>query len=78
MQTLEDNPLTDFVELPEQLTDLRYSNLICGVIKGALEMINMDVECNFEKDTLRGDDTNEIRLKFLSAHPEQYPFKDDD
>lgn len=41
-------------------------------------MVNMDVECSFEKDMLRGDDMNEIRLKFVSAAPEQYPFKDDD
>jgi hypothetical protein len=38
-QILEDNPLTDFVELPEQLAGLKYSNLLCGVIRGALEMV---------------------------------------
>ena len=38
-QILEDNPLTDFVELPEQLGALKYSNLLCGVIRGALEMV---------------------------------------
>lgn len=36
---LEDNPLTDFVELPEQLRGLSYSNILCGVIRGALEMV---------------------------------------
>ena len=39
VQILEDNPLTDFVELPEQLSALKYSNLLCGVIRGALEMV---------------------------------------
>jgi hypothetical protein len=39
LQILEDNPLTDFVELPEQLSALKYSNLLCGVIRGALEMV---------------------------------------
>lgn len=38
-QILEDNPLADFVELPEQLAGLKYSNLLCGVIRGALEMV---------------------------------------
>ena len=55
---LEENPLADFVELPEHLQDLRscvstppllrirhswrrYSNIYCGVIKGALEMVNI-------------------------------------
>ncbi|EFN52425.1 hypothetical protein CHLNCDRAFT_138928 [Chlorella variabilis] len=75
---LEDNPLTDFVELPEQLGALKYSNLLCGVIRGALEMVNMDVECAFVRDVLRGDDVYEIRLKLLSSSTEAYPFKDDD
>jgi hypothetical protein len=75
---LDDNPLADFVELPEQLTSLRYSNLLCGVVRGALEMVNIEVECEFVKDALRGDDTTEMRLKLVAAHAEQYPFKDDD
>lgn len=36
---LADNPLADFVELPASYSDLRYSNIICGVIRGALEMV---------------------------------------
>lgn len=36
---LESNPLTDFVELPEDHPNLLYSNIICGVIRGALEMV---------------------------------------
>ncbi len=38
-QTFTDNPLTEFVELPEDLRDLKYCNLLTGVIKGALEMV---------------------------------------
>ena len=75
---LEDNPLAEFVDLPEQLQNLKYSNILCGVIRGALEMVNMDVECSFLKDALRGDDATEIRMKLISAKPETYPFKDDD
>ena len=37
MQILEDNPLTDFVELPEGCQNLIYCNVLCGVIRGALE-----------------------------------------
>lgn len=40
-QILEDNPLADFVELPPQLGALKYSNLLCGVIRGALEMVSV-------------------------------------
>jgi hypothetical protein len=39
-QVLTDNPLADFVELPDEYkADLRYSALLCGVIRGALEMV---------------------------------------
>ncbi len=27
------------MELPDQLSSLKYSNLLCGVIRGALEMV---------------------------------------
>lgn len=36
---LDQNPLVDFVELPESHQGLFYSNIICGVIRGALEMV---------------------------------------
>lgn len=36
---LEQNPLTDFVELPEDHPNLLFSNIICGVVRGALEMV---------------------------------------
>jgi hypothetical protein len=36
---LDENPLNDFVELPEQFKALKYSNILCGVIRGALEMV---------------------------------------
>ena len=36
---IDDNPLADFVELPEHASSLYYSNIYCGVIRGALEMV---------------------------------------
>jgi len=75
---LEDNPLVDFVELPEGCQNLCYCQLLCGVIRGALEMVNISVDCAFVKDVLRGDDTYEIRLKLLSQSQEQYPFNESD
>lgn len=39
VQVLTDNPLADFVELPDEYRSLRYSNLLPGVIRGALEMV---------------------------------------
>lgn len=41
---METNPLTDLVELPEDLKTLRYCNAICGAIRGALEMVQLDVQ----------------------------------
>mmetsp|Transcript_16111 Transcript_16111/g.48272 ORF Transcript_16111/g.48272 Transcript_16111/m.48272 type:complete len:172 (+) Transcript_16111:347-862(+) len=75
---LEDNLLIDFVELPEACSKLSYCQLLCGVIRGALEMVNISAECSFSRDTLHGDDTNEIHLKFTSQKAEAYPYKDDD
>lgn len=75
---LDDNLLIDFVELPEGCQALKYCNILCGVIRGALEMVNISVECNLVKDTLKGDDVTEIRLRLLSQGTETYPFKDDD
>lgn len=37
---LEDNPLVDFVELPENCSPLKFCNVLCGVIRGALEMVS--------------------------------------
>ena len=35
-----DNPLNDYVELPDNLKSLEYSNLICGVIRGCMSMVD--------------------------------------
>lgn len=40
----EDNPLADFVELPDDgraQDELWYSNILCGVLRGALEMVSL-------------------------------------
>lgn len=72
---LYENPLSIFVELPESNDDgnesagksewskLKYSNIYCGVIRGALEQVNMKVTCDFVRDVLQGDEVNEIRVE---------------
>jgi hypothetical protein len=60
---ISDNPLTDYVEIPPQYQDLCYCKLLCGVIKGALEMVLLQVECQYVKDVLKGDDVSEIRVE---------------
>ncbi|GFE53633.1 Bet3 transport protein [Babesia ovis] len=59
----QENPLDQFVEIPESLSNLAYSNLICGVIIGALEQLQIKVKCEFVKDMLKGDSTYEISIK---------------
>jgi hypothetical protein len=59
----QENPLSMFVELPDNYKDqLEYNILYCGVIRGALEMLNYKVECTFVKSPLRGDDIHEIKV----------------
>lgn len=44
----EENPLADFVELPDDgraQDELWYSNILCGVLKGALEMVRISAPC---------------------------------
>jgi len=59
---LPDNPLADFVELPQGYSELRYSNILCGVIRGSLEMLSMRTECFFASDQLHGDEATVIRI----------------
>ena len=60
---LYENPLTLFVELPPTHANLNYSNLLCGCIRGALEMVQIRAQCRFVRDTLRGDEVNEIQVE---------------
>lgn len=44
----EENPLADFVELPDDgraQDELWYSNILCGVLRGALEMVGVIFPC---------------------------------
>uniref|UniRef100_A0A6U2CQ86 Trafficking protein particle complex subunit n=1 Tax=Hemiselmis andersenii TaxID=464988 RepID=A0A6U2CQ86_HEMAN len=73
----EDNPIVDMVELPEKHKGLRYCNVLCGVIRGALEMVNLRVECDYVKCVLWGDDATEIRVRLVERMEAVYPFGDD-
>ena len=59
---IAENPLTTFVDLPAGHENLKYSNILCGVIRGSLSAINMKVSATFKKDVLVGDESNEIQV----------------
>jgi trafficking protein particle complex subunit 3 len=40
---LIENPFAEFVELPPAYAGLHYSNILCGIVKGALEMVQLQV-----------------------------------
>ena len=45
---LTKNPLAEFVVLPSKYQKtLWYSNVLCGCLRGALEMVNIKVNCYF-------------------------------
>jgi trafficking protein particle complex subunit 3 len=71
--SFSDNPLAVFVELPSALgghandtskePSLEYSQLLVGMIRGMLEMLQYDVSCQFASTVLAGGETNEILLE---------------
>lgn len=57
-----DNPFNDYVELPEKYKGLFYSNMLCGVIRGCLEVVQIRVEVAYLKCPLQGADQSEIKV----------------
>jgi len=73
----ETNPIAEFVELPDSQAGLKYSNILCGTIRGALEMVHLEVAAWFAQDNLKGDNVTELRVKFLRKIEDTVPAGDD-
>jgi trafficking protein particle complex subunit 3 len=63
--TLDDNPLAEFVELPEDALEggLWFSNVLCGVLRGALEMVRVVIHFEIERLLLRCTVQVQIRVE---------------
>ena len=113
--TLLENPLSDFVELPDDIDEvdydydvavngledmtlsvdiddklgpgrgrkgsarkeLWYSNILCGVLKGALEMVQLDCQVWFVSDVLRGDASTDIKVRLVQVLKDEIPDGDE-
>jgi hypothetical protein len=59
--TFTDNPFTIFVELPEE-TDLQYNQLLAGMCRGMLEVLQFDCACAISKSMMHGNDSYEVSI----------------
>ena len=66
------NPISLFVELPESLDGLCYSNIICGTMRGMLEVSGFEVKCEFAKDKMKGDDINDMKIELVKYIEERF------
>ncbi|KAJ9498719.1 hypothetical protein H2202_005905 [Exophiala xenobiotica] len=76
----DENPLADFVELPDDgraQDELWFSNIFCGVLRGALEMVQMSIEAHFVSDVLRGNDVTEMRVTLIRYIEDEMPPDDE-
>lgn len=73
----ETNPLTEFVELPDNCLHLKYCNILPGVLRGACEMVQMEISAWFVQDQLKGDNVTEMRVKFIKRLEDAIPAGED-
>lgn len=75
---LTENPLNEFVELPDEraMRELWYSNILVGILKGALEMVQLRVDAEFVSDVLQGAAQTEIKVRLIKVLEDEIPPED--
>lgn len=71
------NPIGDFVEFPDNLRGLQYSRVLCGAIRGGLEMVQIDVGITIAREFLLGDSATELRIRFNKRLEDALPIGED-
>ena len=67
-----ENPISFYVELPESLNELCYSNIICGMFRGMLEISGFEIKAEFVKDRMKGDDVNDLKITLVKYIEERF------
>ena len=67
-----ENPISFYVELPESLDGLCYSNIICGILRGMLEISGFEIQCEFVKDKMKGDEVNDLKITLVKYIEERF------
>jgi len=75
--TFESTPFAEFVELPDSCSNLKYGNILPGVVRGACEMVQMEVQSWIIQDTLKGDNITELRIRFIKKLEDAIPAGED-
>ena len=70
--TFTENPISLYVELPESLEGLCYSNIICGILRGMLEISGFEIKCELVKDKMKGDDINDLKITLVKYIEERF------
>ncbi|CAJ0942986.1 unnamed protein product, partial [Mesorhabditis belari] len=70
---IENNPLTEFVEVPQDLTSLHYSQMIAGAIRGGLEAVHIKVTTT----AIETPTNTVIKVKFIEVLKDNLPAGED-
>ena len=64
---IQKNPLTGFVQIPKQHLGLHYCNIFCGILRGALNQLKINVECHTLHEANASLDSDEHQLRLAQV-----------